>query len=272
MVETNETKKSPPGAPFDSPPPRAADRKKGSALGIVCVLLVAALVVLAVMLWNKSKTSTELDSKLAQTTTDNSQLHSDLDRANSSVTDLRKQLEAGTASQASIKSQLDTAIAAQAALKSDLAKARSDQKSLQQTAKDQESALQNQVQQATDQTNSLQKQLDQQKSENSELKSKLADAQANVEKAQPPAAAAAKQQEAVPVSATFEKAFFGSHYTLHMKDVGHDALDVTVSVDGSARPASKIQPGSTTEVGDLKDGQTVMISSEGYQPLSLTVK
>ncbi|HEY1764633.1 MAG TPA: hypothetical protein VGF85_06895 [Opitutaceae bacterium] len=225
---------------------------------------------LAVLYWNKNTSATSLNAKLAQTNSDNSQLRSELDKANSNVADLRRQLDAGKTQEADITSRLDAAMAAQSALKSDLSKSHSDLTSQQRIAKDQQDALQGQIQQATDETGSLQKQLDQLKSENSDLKSKLADAQSNVEKAQPPAPA--KQQEAVPVTATFEKAFFGSRYTLHMKDVGHDTLDVTVSVDGAARPATKIQAGSTLDIGDLKAGQMVMISSEGYQPLSVAVK
>jgi septal ring factor EnvC (AmiA/AmiB activator) len=267
MIET-DTKNRPPES-LDSPR-RAAD-KKGSPLGIVCALLVAAVVIVAILYWNKNTSAASLDAKLVQANSDNTQLRSDLDKANSTAADLHRQLDAANTQQADLKSRLDAAVAQQASLKSDISKARSDLASEKHSAGDQQNALQGQLQQANDQNADLHKQLEQAKSESADLKSKLADAQTDLQKMQAPAAAAAKQ-EAVPVTAAFEKAIFGSRYTLHLKDVGHDPLTVTVSVDGAARSPAQLQPGATSDVSDLKAGQSVMISADGFQALSVTVK
>ncbi len=267
MVDTkNETQNRPP-EPLDSP--ARNKRSKGSSAGIICALLVAAVVVVACLYWNKKAAVTDLGTKLSQANSDNSQLRSDLDKANANLADVRHQLDASNAQAADLKAQLASAASRQAALDSDLKRARADLSSLKQSSTQAETASNEQLQKATDDAANLRKQLEQAKSESADLSSQLASAQSALQKATPPPET---KQEVLPVSATFDKALFGSHYTMHLKDTGSGPLEVTVSVNGSARPATKIQAGATADIGDLKAGDTVQVSSAGFQPVSQTVK
>jgi multidrug resistance efflux pump len=114
----------------------------------------------------------------------------------------------------------------------------------------------------------LRRQLDQEKAQAADLQARLEKAETQAASPQPAAA------PAMPVYASFAKGFLSSSYAMHLKNLNSGPLKVTVTVNGSQKPAKSavIEAGGVLDVDDLAAGQEVAVASEGFAILFLTVK
>jgi hypothetical protein len=102
-----------------------------------------------------------------------------------------------------------------------------------------------------------------------------ADLQAQMDKAKSDAATpavAAAVVRPLPAGATFEKGFFGSKYTMHVKNQGTDPLPINITVNGGPVTSATVKGGETYDLKDVASGASVVISSDGFQTDNLIAK
>jgi septal ring factor EnvC (AmiA/AmiB activator) len=251
-------------------------KKSGSSFGLraACFILALASLVLASMLYQENSTVTDTRTQLAQATDEGTQIKADLDKANIQVAGMQSQLSAATAKSADIQAQLAKAQAQNADLQAQLGKDRSqasDMKAQLDTAKERLSEAQAQISQASDGSALLRKQLDAAKSQIADLQNQQARAQV---KGDSGAAQASAPTAAMPVAATFEKSFWTGDFTLHIRNTSPGPLNVTIAVAGSqgqAPVSAKIEGGSIFDLKKLASGANVVLTSDGFSPVNLTV-
>jgi hypothetical protein len=136
-------------------------------------------------------------------------------------------------------------------------------------AKSSLSDAQAKLSQDNESSNQLHKDLDAAKAQAADLQSQLDKSQANGASAQ----ATAPVLGVMPVSTSFEKGFWSSAYTLHIKNTNSGPLNVTITINGSqsVQPISAtIKAGDTYDVPKLAAGSNVAISSDGFAPVNLS--
>ena len=77
----------------------------------------------------------------------------------------------------------------------------------------------------------------------------------------------------LPITTSLEQA--GGGFTLHVANLNLQPLSVAVTTTGSGRSRSQstvIGGGATLNVAKLAAGDTVVIASEGYDPVSVAVQ
>jgi len=240
-------------------------------LGAICAILAIGAVALGSLYRAESTLAAALNAKLAQADSEAGKIRADLERANAASTDLQRQLEASRVQLADLKSQLGRAADQRHALQAQLDNARAELGSLQKADKARDAGDQARLSQAADEVSGLRRQLDQAKSQSADLQTRLAAAESEVAKLQPLAARA----RTMPVAAAFERAFFGGRYTLHLRNQNPGPLKVTVTVDGSENPPTRsavIPAGAALDMDSLREGQNVVVTSDGFDPVDLTVK
>jgi len=85
----------------------------------------------------------------------------------------------------------------------------------------------------------------------------------------------------MPVTTSFESSSWGSSfsthngYTLRINNLNPQPLKVDVTVTGAGKTRTQsniIEVGATVNVEKLASGESVVIASEGYNPVHLTVQ
>jgi len=251
-------------------------KRKGAPFGLLatCVILAVAVVSLGVMISKRNATVTAVNAQLDKANTATTQAKADLSRANDRADELQQQLDAAKNQSSDLQAQLKKAKGQGADLQARLDKATSHGSDLQ-TQLDQAQAnsteSQTQLAKAKEAASGMRKELDQARSQTEDLKAQLTKAQGEIAKMQPLAAKA----RALPVATTFEKSFWSSGATLHVKNLSSQPLKVEISLAGAANAASKtatIAGGATLDVQDLAAGAHVVIASDGFDPANLTVR
>jgi peptidoglycan hydrolase CwlO-like protein len=241
------------------------------AIRATVFILAAAAIVLAFVAYHEKSELAGVRSQLNQANSDTTQARTDAENFRGQVTSLQAQVSAAGTRVSDLQAQLDKVQGQSTGFQSQLSKdkvAQDDLRSQLNTAKEQAADFQAQISHANDGTALIRKQLDDANAHAADLQAQLDKAKSAVANPQPAAAAV----PALPVAATFEKGFWGSRYTMHLKNQGATPLAVNVTVDGGAAKSATVQPGATYEVSDLKSGSSVVVSSDGFEPANLTVK
>jgi hypothetical protein len=250
--------------------PEHRSRSKSSfGLRALCFVLAAATLVLVSMVYQSNKTLNDSSAKLAQAQADSDNAKSELQQANTKSADLQRQLTAAPALSTGQQAQLKTSQTQATALQSQLDKAKSQDADLQAqltAARSHLSDTQAKLTQENEGSVQLRKDLDAAKAQASDLQSQL-------DKAQSPQTAQTAVIAPMPVTTAFEKGFWSSAYTLHVKNTNAAPLSVTITVNGSSRTqpiSTTINPGATYDVPKLTDGSSIIITSDGFAPVNLS--
>jgi hypothetical protein len=79
----------------------------------------------------------------------------------------------------------------------------------------------------------------------------------------------------MPVTTSFQKVHGGRRFILQIKNLYLQPLTVTVTVTGPGKNRSQsniIGGGGTLNVAELSAGEKIVVASEGYDPVNLTVQ
>jgi hypothetical protein len=131
--------------------------------------------------------------------------------------------------------------------------------------------MQTQINLANSGSSQLICQLDLAKIQSMDLQARLQTAENDVAQLQPMLLKARH----MPVTTSFEKAHGGRRFTLQIKNLYLQPLNVTVTVNGSGKNRSQsntIGGGGTLSVTELSAGEKIVVASEGYDPVNLTVQ
>jgi len=247
-------------------------RQKASfGLRAACFVLAAATLVLISMVYQSNASLADTSTKLAQAQSEADQAKNDLLQANTKSTDLQHQLTTITAQSKDLQAQLKTSQTQTADIQSQLDKAKSQDADLQaQLTATRSHLTEAQARLTQDEQSSVQLRKDLDAS-----KAQAADLQSQLDKAQSPQAAAsqASVMAALPVTTAFEKGFFSSTYTLHIKNTNSGPLNVTITINGSQNTppiTTTIKAGDTYDVSKLAAGSALIVTSDGFSPLNLT--
>jgi septal ring factor EnvC (AmiA/AmiB activator) len=259
----------------DSPYGDETLERSGASFGLraACVIFAVASLVLGYKAYNGSSTMASYRTQLAQATADYEQAKADLDGANARSIGLQAQVGRSDARVAEINAVLNKAKGQEEEMQARLDESQSQQANLQtQLAKAQAqvSNLSGQLSQANEGASDLRGQLDGSRAQIKDLQSQLAESRAGLVTPAP----LAVRVKAMPVEATFKKSFWTRRYTLRIKSEYPGSLNIKVAVDGSEKTPSagvNIDSGKTFELGSLGSGRNVVITSEDYDPLTLTV-
>jgi hypothetical protein len=272
-----------------APAPRQEKgRQAGLFLGTLaaCIVLAIVIIVLGVKVQHLNAQLPENQTQLASARAELAQAQTDLAKAradNAQMAGLKVQLEADKSQSADLQGQIDKAKGQRADLQSQVEKAKAEkaESAKLQAQLDQANArsadLQGQLTQAAAGSSQVAAQLDQAKSQVSDLQSRLQKAESDLAKLQPLLVKARH----MPVTTSFDAntwgSSFGSHsgFTLRINNLGPLPLTVDTTVTGSGTPRSQanvIDVGATLKVEKLAAGDNVVIASEGFDPVNLTVK
>jgi multidrug efflux pump subunit AcrA (membrane-fusion protein) len=270
MIEaTHDTMHKESGAPLQNEDGKTRDTP--FAVWAICVALTITTIVFAAGTSRLNTVNSDLRAQLVQANSAADQARADLAKANARSVDIQQQLERTTSSQGDLQSRLNDALNQQKAVQAQLDAARADLRTSQDNAKSQILNLQAQYSQVRDETAGIRKELERASAESEGLKVKLAKALEASTKTQTSVAAMAS----VPVAATFEKSFWKSGFTLHMKNLKPTALSVSVTVSSPVMqpPRSEtIQGGESLDIRDIAAGSKVIIESSGYDPVNVTAE
>ena len=273
----------------DTPAP---SHEKGKSAGLffgtlaACLVLAIVIIVLGIKVQHLNARLPESQTQLASAKAELAQAQTDLAKAradNAQIAGLKVQLEADKTQSADLQSQIDKAKGQLADLQSQVEKAKAEkaesaklQAQLDQ-AKAQSADLQGQLTQAAAGSSQAAAQLVQAKSQVSDLQSRLQKAQSDLAKLQP----LVLKVRHMPVTTSFDAntwgSSFGGHsgFTLRINNLSPQPLTVDTTVTGPGTPRSQsnvIEVGATLKVEKLAAGDNVVITSEGFDPVNLTVK
>jgi hypothetical protein len=259
--------------PVSGPTVHHDDKHAGAPFAIRAIVFVFAVVIiiLAYAAYHEKAQLTDTRAQLTRANSDSNQAKSDLDQARTQATGLQTQVDQLKSQQAALQAQVADAQGKQADLQAQVVKAQglqADLKTRLDNANNQSAQLQAELARANGSAADARKQLDVANAHANDLQAQLDKAKTDTASAQPAAAAL----KALPVAATFEKGFWGGKYTMHVKNQGTDALPINITVDGGPVKSATVQAGTTYDLDDLKSGSNVVVSSDGFQSDTLTVK
>jgi len=241
------------------------------AIRVICFILAIAAIGLGWEVLQQKKDLASSAAQLTQAQSETDQAKADLAKANSQSSDQKAQLDKANSLRADLQTQLDRAQTRQSALQSQLEKTRTELQAQVDKAKAQAADMQGEIARANDASTQTRRELDRVRAQADDLKSQLASSQAEVARLQP----VVTKARILPIAATFEKGFFSRKFTMSVKNTGSEALKVTVASAGNDKAplqAATIEAGGTLKVEDVAAGASLVIQSEGYDPLSVTAK
>jgi len=278
-----------------SAPRRELNRQAGSVLGIlgVCLLLAIVVIVLAAKVHHlNAQAAKNADAQKQPATATpgvpqaqapgQGQPSVPPDKSRAEFLQLQAQLDKAKSQQADLQSQLDKAKAQSAGLQSQLDAAKSQSADLQtqlDTSKAQSTDLQAQIGQAATASAQLRAQLDQAKAQAADEESRLQKTEGELARIQP----ALLRARRLPITAVFEKIHGGPFevvsaprgFTLHIVNLYLEPLVVDITIagpDGAHTQTGTIDGGATLNVVKLAAGEKVIVASEGYDSVTLTVQ
>jgi|HubBroStandDraft_5_1064220.scaffolds.fasta_scaffold54008_2 septal ring factor EnvC (AmiA/AmiB activator) len=240
-----------------------------------CLILALLTLVLAVKVHRRDAQLADTQKQLEQAKSDSAKTKSELDKATSNAADLKAQLDKAKSQSADLQAQLDQAKPAAADLQSQLDKAKAQTADVQaqlDKSKAQSADLQNQLNQATAGSTQLLTQLDQSKIQTMDLQARLQKAEADVAQLQP----MLLKTRHMPVTTSFEKEHWGHGITLHVNNLNQQPLTVAVTINSKGAPprtqSNVIGAAATLNVDKLVAGDSVVVASDGYDPVNLTAQ
>jgi uncharacterized phage infection (PIP) family protein YhgE len=241
--------------------------------------LVGALVLLAIVFIVHLLKVHKLEHELADTqkqltaaTNDAKQAHADLDKATGQVADLQSQLDQSKSHATDLQAQLDQAKQSTGQLTAQLDKSKAETADLQtklNSSRAQTADLQNQLNQANSGSAQLVSQLDQAKIQTMDLQARLQKAESDLSQLQP----LLLRARHIPLTTSIDK--HAGSYILHIRNLYLQPLSVDISISGPDKTRSQtnvIGGGETLNVDKLAAGENVVVSSDGYDPINLTIK
>jgi septal ring factor EnvC (AmiA/AmiB activator) len=270
----------------DATSPRQEKSKPAGAfigLLVACLVLAIVIIVLGVKVHNLNAQLPDIQTQLTNAKAETAQAQTEVGKAKAASSELQSQLDKAKVASGELQSQLDKAKGHEADLQSQLEKAKADKakaadlQSQLEKANAKSADLQNQLNQAAAGSAQLLAQLDQTKSQSSDLQSRLKRAEEALAKLEPLALKARN----LPVTTSFESGQWGSSFathngfTLRINNLSPQPLkvDITVTGQGKTRTQSNvIEVSAALNVEKLAAGESVVIASEGYDPVRLTVK
>jgi len=245
------------------------------------VVIVAACLVLAIVIIIHLVTVHHLriqladaQKQLADSKSAGAQAQSDLDKAKSQAADLQTQLEKTKAQLSDTKSLLDQSKQATAAVQAQLDKSKAQAADLQarlDKSTTQVADLQNQLNQSSAGSAQLLTQLDQAKIQTMDLQARLQKAEGDLSQLQP----LLLKARHMPVTTSLEKGHGGRSFTLHINNLYMQPLSVDIAITGPDKTRTQsnvIGAGGTLLVDKLAAGESVVVASDGYDPVNLTVQ
>jgi hypothetical protein len=256
-----------------APGDRFKGRQKGSAYGTVAILAVlgAVVVVLGIKLVQESKLVANDEAQQSLATAAAATAQAELAQSKAAAAQFQSSLTKAAAQQADLQTQLDQSKEASSRLQSlaDEEKAHTaDLQSQLDKAKAQVSDLQTQV---SDDAAGAAAVLEQVKGQEADLQSQVKKAQDNVAQLQ----AWFLKARHLPVTTSFEKVAGGRSFTLHVTNLYAQPLNVSIAITGAVNTRSQknaIDGGATLDVETLTAGENVVVSSDGYDPVTLSVQ
>ncbi|HEY1763618.1 MAG TPA: hypothetical protein VGF85_01765 [Opitutaceae bacterium] len=253
---------------------RERQAQSGLFLGLVgaLVLLAVVFIVHVLKVHKLEHELSDAQKQLTQAQNDAKQTHADLDKARSQSSDLQSQLDQAKSHTADLQAQLDQAKQSTGQMSAQFDKSKADMADLQtklNSSKAQAADLQTQVTQANSGAAQLVTQLDQSKIQNMDLQTRLQKAENDLNQLQP----LLLRARHIPLTTSLEK--HGGSYTLRIKNLYLEPISVDVSISGPEKTRSQtnvIGGGEALAVDKLALGDTVVVSSDGYDPINLTVK
>jgi predicted nuclease with TOPRIM domain len=251
-------------------------KKAGPLLGILITWLILAIatIVLVVKVHKRDASLADTQKQLAQAKSDGAAVQAELDKAKTASADLQDQLTKAKSQQSDLQTQLDQSKDASNQLQAQLDKAKAqavDQQAQLDKSKAQAVDLQNQLNQATAGSTQLLSQLDQAKIQSMDLQSRLQKAESDLAQLQPMLLKARH----MPVTTSFEKEHWGHGSTLHVNNLDPQPLTVNIAITDSGKTRTQsnvIGAGATLNVEKLSSGDSVVIASDGCDPMNLTVQ
>jgi septal ring factor EnvC (AmiA/AmiB activator) len=250
-------------------------KNAGEFLGIIAACLALALVLLviafAVKVHSKNAVIADTQKQLTQAKADTAKVQAELDKDKAGTVELQAQLDKAK-DDLKKKDELATLVAAQEKTQEDKAKGASTQLIGQLEADKAHAAdLQAQLDQAAAGSAQLNAQLSQEKIKSMDLQARLQKAEGDIAELQP----MLLKTGHMPVTTSVEKTQGGRTFTLHINNLYLQPVSVDVAITGANKTRSQhniIGSGATQNVEKLAAGDNVVITSEGYDPVKLTVQ
>ena len=257
-----------------TPQPRKKFERAGPFLLIIAASLAVVMSAFAIALGVQVH---KLKAELADT-------HKQLDQAKADAASSRDELEKtktalnntqGDLTKAKAQVQTDQQVAKQASdqAQAELAKAKASSTELLAQLngeKGRSGKLQSDLDRATAASAQLVEQLNQAKIQSGDLQARLDKAQSDIAALQP----LLQRAGHMPVTTSVEK-ISGHNFTLHITNLYPQPVSVDVAVNGSNKPRSQhavIGGNATQNIERLSAGDNVQITSDGFDPVKLTVQ
>jgi hypothetical protein len=245
----------------------------GSAIGLIAVLIVlgALVLILGVKVRRLNGELADTQKQLTQSTAANAQLQDQLTKAKAATVLVQSQLDKETTLAGDLQSQVVQAKADTARVQSladDQNAHVTDIESQLKKTKAQVSDLQNQI---SDDAAGSSAVLEQAKAQDADLQAQIKKANDNVERLQ----SWFLKERHLPVTTRFEKVEGGRSFTLHVTNLYVKPLDVSIAIAGAVNTRTQknsIEGSATLDVETLTAGESVVISSDGYNPVTLSVQ
>jgi hypothetical protein len=253
--------------------PARAPEENGSRTGLSAGLLVACIalaiiaIYIATSIHKQDAVLAGVKGQLARANLRADLAQATLDNAKTKTESLQIQLTSDQGQKSDLQAQLDQAKAQLAGLQAELAKAQSQRKDLQPELDEARA----QFTRARADADSLQDQLDVAKRQTADAQAQLAKAQRIITQVHPLIVEARK----LPLNTTFEKSFWDQSFTLHINNTGIPSLNLRIAITGLDKPRGQmtvLDGGETVNIERLPPGEKVLISSGGFDPISLTAR
>ena len=251
---------------------RSPERRYSLGVVIAALVLLVVVFVLALKIHHQNGVIADTRKQLDDSKTQAAKSQSDLDQLKAStgqsqaqldavkaqVIDLQTQLERAKASSSQTLSQLDNAKAQSVDLQSQLDK-----------SKAQAAEFESQSKQASAGSYQLLSQINQDKIQVNDLQTRLQKAESDIAQLQP----LLLKARHMPITTSFEHSHEAGDFTLHIKNLYLQPTSVHLTIAGNGRSRSQsnvIGSGGTLDVGRIPAGDAVTISSEGYDPITVS--
>jgi septal ring factor EnvC (AmiA/AmiB activator) len=254
-----------------------APEKRGPAIAAISVLVVGfVLAVLVIVLGVKL---VRLNSKYADQTKQLTDAKAEAAKAEASqqqnaaaTAQLQSQIDDGKKQVADMQAQVDRSKVAvtQAQAQLDNEKGQfSDMQSQRDKANAQSADFESQLKQTNTEMLQMNTQLDQAKIQSMDLQSRLGKAESDIAELQP----LLLRARHMPVTTSVDKSH-GDHFAVHVNNLYLQPLSVNITISGGQdkgrTQSNVIGAGGTLKVDNVAPGASVVIASDGYDPVTVT--
>jgi septal ring factor EnvC (AmiA/AmiB activator) len=245
-------------------------RRSGTrGAAILSLVLGLVIIALAVLLSKQTAATSRARQELDQANAATAQARTQLASAQSQVADLQSQLSTAKQQQAGLQTQLTQAQRQASELQGQISRAQAALRQSQQQSQSQLADLQSQLKQNDSTVAGLRRDLEQANGQVNDLKAQLTKAQTvSAQQAPQPV----EQLRELPLKSGFTKGFFGSKYSLELRNTGPDSLNLSIQAGGNEARTATLKGGETYHVSGLAAGTNVTVQSDGFKPLTLTAR